>query len=160
MAGDRRTPGRTNTGGEYAYLAASHTLLPSASADPQGSEHRDGLGSSAVSPCYAVSGGMKKYLPIFSSRSYFLTRRCFFTSVLRRDGPGVRAVVGLGRRPTSTGLVRSYQRATDPRTGNILKLRLGFLSGLPWELQQKNRDMLDNLADDGAPVLAPPHRQF
>ena len=35
VGGDRRTPGRTNTGGEYAYLAASHTLLPSASADPR-----------------------------------------------------------------------------------------------------------------------------
>ena len=33
------------------------------------------------------------------------------------------------------------------------------LRGLPWELQHKNRDMRDNLADDGAPVLAPPHRQ-
>ena len=68
MADDRRTPGRTNTGGEYTYLAASHTFLPSASADPQGCEHRDGLGSSVVSPCYAVSGGIERYLPIFSSQ--------------------------------------------------------------------------------------------
>ena len=36
------------------------TLSSSASADPQGSEHRDGLGSSVVSPCYAVSGGFKE----------------------------------------------------------------------------------------------------
>ena len=54
------------------YLAASHRLLPSASADPQVSERRDGLGSLVVSPCYAVSGGMKKYLSIFFSAGRFL----------------------------------------------------------------------------------------
>ena len=37
------------------------------------SEHRDGLGSSVVSPCYAVSGGIEKYLPIFSSQHRFLS---------------------------------------------------------------------------------------
>ena len=42
----------------FSTFAASHTPLPSASADPQGSERRDGLGSSVISPCYAVSGGM------------------------------------------------------------------------------------------------------
>ena len=61
MAGDCRTPGRTSAGGEYAYLAASHSLLPSASADPQGSKRRDGLGSSVVSPCYAVTCGEVSY---------------------------------------------------------------------------------------------------
>ena len=52
----------------FSTFAASHTPLPSASADPQGSELRDGLGSSVVSPCYAVSGGIEKYLPILSSQ--------------------------------------------------------------------------------------------
>ena len=36
VAGARQTPGRTNTGGECTYFAASHTLFPSASADLQG----------------------------------------------------------------------------------------------------------------------------
>ena len=44
----------------------SHTPLPSASTGPQGPVRRDGLGSLVVSPCYAVSGGTKKYLFIFS----------------------------------------------------------------------------------------------
>ena len=45
----------------FPTFAASHPLLPSASAAPQGSVRRDGRGSSVVSPCYAVSGGMQKY---------------------------------------------------------------------------------------------------
>ena len=51
----------------FSTSAASHTPLLSASAAPQGSELRDGLGSSVVSPCYAVSGGMEKCLRIFFS---------------------------------------------------------------------------------------------
>ena len=47
-------------------FTASHPLLPSGSAVPQGPVQRDGLGSSVVSPCYAVSGGMIKYLVIFT----------------------------------------------------------------------------------------------
>ena len=46
----------------------SHTLIPSASAGPQGPVLPDGLGSLVVSPCYAVSGGIEKYLHIFSSQ--------------------------------------------------------------------------------------------
>ena len=45
VAGDRRTPGRTSTGDEFLYLAASHPLLYSASVDRQGPVLRDGLGS-------------------------------------------------------------------------------------------------------------------
>ena len=50
--------GAVHTGGEFTYFVASHPLLPSASAAPQGSVRRDGLGSLVVSPCYAVSGGL------------------------------------------------------------------------------------------------------
>ena len=71
------------------YLAASHTLIPSASADPQGCELRDGLGSSVVSPCYAVTCGEVSYrlwfyLPFWLPFSYLI----FLSLVFRRNFPG------------------------------------------------------------------------
>ena len=58
--------GGASTGDVLLYLSASHPLLPSASADPQGPVRRDGLSSVVVSPCYAASGGAKMYLVISS----------------------------------------------------------------------------------------------
>ena len=45
----------------FSTFDASHTLLPSASAVSQGPALRDGLGSSVVSPCYAVTCGEVSY---------------------------------------------------------------------------------------------------
>ena len=82
----------------------SHTLLPSASAGPQGPVHRDGLGS--LVPVTPVSGGIKKYLSIFSSlhRVSFhpldtqAAAGCCGTGPFKLSGPvalgpGVRALV-------------------------------------------------------------------
>ena len=87
-------------------FAASHTPLPSVSADPQGSEHRDGLGSSVVSLCYAVSGGFEEvssYVmslrPLFSFSKWSNRRpHCLSTRLQpRRTLVGAKTRVLVGR---------------------------------------------------------------
>ena len=73
------------------------------------------------------------------------------------------AVMGLTSAGDKVGYgPRRFQEDTRWSSDGWYELR-----GLPWELQQKNRVHAGfcpvvrfNLADDGAPVLAPPHRQF
>ena len=58
MAGARRTPGRTSTGGEVLYIVRQPQPLPLCL---RCSELRDGLGCTVVSPCYAVTCGEVSY---------------------------------------------------------------------------------------------------